>query len=378
MDLVHEIAGLARVEPLADHRPVADGEPDEHVEVLGALAARRGGQQPAVGGGAEADLSERLVGLGGRVDVAQRLVGDQQMPRDRLQVGGVAVQQPVRHERDAGTVPERAVEGADLAGDGLLVADDQHLDVGRQRCQSAAGRSAGELVAPLAEQPALGDDDRAEPSRGGRAVRERAAGRNGLAGTGRARVNAGADDLQRGHLALAAEQHGVVGQRPRQRHPHHLTGAGVERDVRAGTLERAQLGDRLFGDDSACAGGHAVGGRDRQHAGAALHPPDADGVLELAGRLGGQQQRQSALDRGLHRLAEVHRGARLRVGVGARHGAEPALREPAGRERDHAQRELRVLGAVAGGVCAAGDEQPAPPVAFVARRSRPDARAELA
>ena len=56
VDLVEQVAGLARVEPLADHRLVADGEADEHVEVLGGLAARRGGQQPAVGGGAEAHL----------------------------------------------------------------------------------------------------------------------------------------------------------------------------------------------------------------------------------------------------------------------------------------------------------------------------------
>ena len=54
VDLVEQVAGLARVEPLADHRLVADGQADEHVEVLGALAARRGRQQPAVGGGAEA------------------------------------------------------------------------------------------------------------------------------------------------------------------------------------------------------------------------------------------------------------------------------------------------------------------------------------
>jgi hypothetical protein len=42
VDLVHQVAGLARVEPLADHRLVADCPSDEHIEVLGALAARRG------------------------------------------------------------------------------------------------------------------------------------------------------------------------------------------------------------------------------------------------------------------------------------------------------------------------------------------------
>ena len=46
-----------------------------------------------------------------------------------------------------------------------------------------------------------------------------------------------------------------------------------------------------------------------EQAGAALHAPDAHGVLELAGGLGGEQQRQAVLDRGLHRLAELHRRA---------------------------------------------------------------------
>ena len=54
VELVEQVAGLARVEPLADHRLVAEREPDEHVEVLGALAARGGGQQPAVGDAREA------------------------------------------------------------------------------------------------------------------------------------------------------------------------------------------------------------------------------------------------------------------------------------------------------------------------------------
>ena len=35
VELVHQVAGLARVQPLADHRLVAEREPDEHVEVLG-------------------------------------------------------------------------------------------------------------------------------------------------------------------------------------------------------------------------------------------------------------------------------------------------------------------------------------------------------
>ena len=68
--------------------------------------------------------------------------------------------------------------------------------------------------------------------------------------------------------------------------------------------------------------------------------PDAHRVLEVSGGLGGQQQRQAALDRGLHRLAEVHHRARLGVALGQRGGAEPSLRELARRERDDAQREL--------------------------------------
>jgi hypothetical protein len=39
VDLVHQVAGLAGVEPLGDHRLVSDREADEHVEVLGALSA---------------------------------------------------------------------------------------------------------------------------------------------------------------------------------------------------------------------------------------------------------------------------------------------------------------------------------------------------
>ena len=117
VDLVHQVAGLARVQPLGDHRLVADREPDEHVEVLGRLAARRRGQEPAVGDRSEPELGERLVRLGRRVRVAQCLVGDQQVPRDRLQVGRVAVEHAVRGEHHAGTVAELAVEPADLPGD---------------------------------------------------------------------------------------------------------------------------------------------------------------------------------------------------------------------------------------------------------------------
>ena len=152
---------------------IADREPDEHVEVLGALAARRRGQQPAVGDRSEPDLRERLVRLGRRVGVAERLVGDQQVPRDRLQVGRVAVEHAVGREHHAGAVAELAVEAADLPGDLPVVGEDEQLDVRRQRRQPAAGRAAGELLAPLAEQPALGDDEPAEPrlraTRGARA-----------------------------------------------------------------------------------------------------------------------------------------------------------------------------------------------------------------
>jgi hypothetical protein len=117
VDLIHQVAGLAGVQSLADHRAVAHSQSDEDVEVLGALAARRGGQQPAVGHACETDLRQRLVGLGGRVGVAQRLVGDQQVPWDHLQVGRVAVEDPVGREHDARPVAQPAVERADLSGD---------------------------------------------------------------------------------------------------------------------------------------------------------------------------------------------------------------------------------------------------------------------
>jgi hypothetical protein len=44
VDLVHQITAFAGVQPLGDHRLVADREPDQHVEMLGALASRGGGQ----------------------------------------------------------------------------------------------------------------------------------------------------------------------------------------------------------------------------------------------------------------------------------------------------------------------------------------------
>ena len=142
VDLVHQVAGLARVEPLGDHRLVPDCEPDEHVEVLGALAARGGGQEPAVGDRSEPHLGERLVRLGRRVRVAQRLVGDQQVPRDRLQVGRVAVKHAVRGQHDTRPVAELAVEPPDLPGDLPVVGQDEQLDVRRQRWQPPAGSAA--------------------------------------------------------------------------------------------------------------------------------------------------------------------------------------------------------------------------------------------
>jgi hypothetical protein len=58
-----------------------------------------------------------LVGLGGGVGVAQRLVGDQQVPVERGELSGVAVEHAVGHERDARPVAEPAVEAAQPAGD---------------------------------------------------------------------------------------------------------------------------------------------------------------------------------------------------------------------------------------------------------------------
>ena len=118
---------------------------------------------------------ERLVRLGRRVRVAERLVGDQQVPRDRLQVGRVAVEQAVRSEHHPRPVAELAVEAADLPGDLPVVGEHEQLEVRRQRRQSAARRASCELLAPLAEQPALGDDEPAESRLRGGAVRERPA-----------------------------------------------------------------------------------------------------------------------------------------------------------------------------------------------------------
>ena len=302
--------------------------------MLGALAARRRGQEPAVRDRSEPDLGERLVRLGRRVRVAERLVGDQQVPRDRLQVGRVAVEH---------AVAERARPRAGRRARGRS-AGSARRPAGRRTSTSSSrfgasggsprpGAPRGELLAPLSEQPALSDDEPAEAGLRAGPVRERPAGADRLAGADRRCVDAGSDDLERGHLALAAEQHRVVGQRSRERHPHHLSRPGRERDVGPGALERAQLGDRLLGDHPAGACRDAVGGGDREHPGPPLHPPDAHGVLELSGRLGREQQRQPGVDRGLHGLAEVHHRARVAVLLLARRRPEPPLGEPARRER---------------------------------------------
>ena len=171
VDLVHQIAALAGVQPLGDHRLVADREPDQHVEMLGALASRGGGQKPAVRDRPEPHQLQRLVRVGRGVGVPERLVGDQQVPGDHLQIGGIPVEHPVGHEHHAGPVREGAVELADLPGDRLALVDHHHLDVGCQRRQPAAGGAARELVVPLAEQPALGDDHRPQPTGRRRPVR---------------------------------------------------------------------------------------------------------------------------------------------------------------------------------------------------------------
>src|SRR4051794_38122700 len=117
---------------------------------------------------------------------------------------------------------------------------------------------------------------------------------------------------------------------------------------------------------TACGGAHPVGAGDGEHPGPPLHAAHTHRVLEVSGRLGGQQQRQAALDGGLHCLSQVHHRARLGVALGQRSGAEPSLGELARRERDDPQRELAAPPAVAAGVACAADEQPAPAVAFVA------------
>jgi hypothetical protein len=352
---------LAGPQPLGDHRLIADREADEHVEVLGGLPARGRGQQPTVGDRSEPDLGERLVRLGGGVGVAERLVGDQHVPGDRLQVGRVAVEHAVGGQHHPGAVAELPVEAADPPGDLPVLGDHEQLEVRRQRRQPTARGAASELLAPLAEQPPLRHDEAAEPRLGGGAVRERPTRADRLASADGRGVDAGADHLQGSHLALAAEQHRIVGQRPRHGHPHQLAGAGRQGHLRLRALERDQRAERLLGDDPPSRRGYAVGAGDREHPGAALHPPDPDVVLQLASGLGGQQQRQPRVDSRLHRLAEVHYRARVRVLLLARHRPEPPLTEPARRERQHPQLELgrrRAIGALVG---AAVHGDPAPP-----------------
>ena len=228
--------------------------------MLGALAARRGRQQPAVGDRAEAHLRERAVRVGGGVDVAQRLVGDEQVPRDRLQVGRVAVEQAVGGEHDAGALAERAVERADLPGDRAVLG---RARARRRWAPAAAGRGrARRRSARRATGRAAGPRRRRARGSAASTAARWASARpvvTSLAGADLAGVDAGADDLQRRDLLLAAEQDRVVGERPGAGHAHDLAGAGVERDARARALERAQLGDRLLGDDAARGGADAVG-----------------------------------------------------------------------------------------------------------------------
>ena len=177
---------------------------------------------------------------------------------------------------------------------------------------------------------------------------------------------------------LAAEQHRVIGERPGEGHPHQLPGAGVERHLRAVRLSaRSSL--------IACSATTRRVVADRPSElvivsapGPSLHPPDADGVRQVSGGLGREQQRQAALDRGLDRLAEVHHRARLAVAVITPAPTRDVAAELARRERDHAQLELGGRGAVGSAVGAAGDEQSSPPVALVLRHAGPDGYAELA
>ena len=248
VDLVHQIAGLAGVEPLADHRPVADRESDEHVEVLGALAARGGGQQPAVGDRSEPELGERLVRLGRGVGVAERLVGDQQMPRDRLQVGRVAVEHAVGRQHHPRAVGELAVEAADLPGDLPLVGDDEQLEVRRQRRQPAARRAAGR--APRATGRAAG------PRR--RPARETAAASTARCASARPELivfpvptaDASTPEPTTFSAAISRWRPSSTGSSASGRASVIRTtwrAPGRQRHVRTGSLERAQLAERLLG-----------------------------------------------------------------------------------------------------------------------------------
>ena len=98
----------------------------------------------------------------------------------------------------------------------------------------------------------------------------------------------------------------------------------------------------------------------------------------MPGGLGREQQRQAPLDRGLHRLAEVHHRARLAVAVITSGGTETSLPKVPRREGDDAQLEFRDRLAVRSAVGAADDEQSSPPVALVLRHTGPYRYAELA
>jgi len=172
-----------------------------------------------------------------------------------------------------------------------------------------------------------------------------------FAGAYLAGVDAGADGLQRGDLLLAAEQDRVILKWPGERHPDHLPRAGVKCHLRLGALERSQLRHRLLCHQAPRGGAQPVGAGDRHHPRPAFHPPNPNAVLQLPRSLGRQQQRQLALNRRLHRLAELHHRARLTVAqLGQGPGAEAPLAKPARREGDYAQAQLGGLRAVAGAV----------------------------
>ena len=232
-------------------------EPDEHVEVLGALAARRGGQQPAVGdarrsGPARAPGGRRWRGWRSAAP-RRRPAGARGSPAGRP---GWRSSTLLAAQHDAGAVAERAVEARGSARRSAAVVE--------RRARSTLGASGG---SPRPGAPRVSSSRHWPSSRPSATTSARSRGVV-AARCASARpvvivlpvptwrgVDAGADDLQRGDLAAGGRA--APGRRRAAGRAIMRTtwrGAGVERDVRARALERAQLGDRLLGDDAARGG----------------------------------------------------------------------------------------------------------------------------
>ena len=249
VDLVHQVAGLARVQPLGDHR--LDRRPR-------ARRARRGARRSCRAGWRSGASSPRPIRTApGRAPGAPRSPGWRSGAPRRRSAGatGSPAGRPgsgrarcwARARRPGRSPSSRSKRRICPA----TCRSSESTSSSRFGASGGSPRPGAPRVSSSRHWPSSLPSATTSPRNRGcvdGAVRERPAGADRLAGADRRGVDAGADDLQRRHLALAAEQHRVVGQRSRERHPHHLAGAGVERHVRSRALERAQLADRLLGD----------------------------------------------------------------------------------------------------------------------------------